>query len=64
MLGGPEDLDRGCHPFVVFSCVEDYLVFESSYMYVLYCPSSVERASGLNAGIEINLKSSIFNRDY
>ena len=63
MLGGPEDLDRGWHPFVVLSFVEDYLVFESSYMYVLYCPSSVERASGLT-GTEINLKSSIFNRDY
>ena len=63
MLGGPENLDRGWHPFVL-SFVEDYLVFERSCMYVLYCPSSVERASGLNAGIEINLKSSIFNRDY
>ncbi len=64
MLGGPEDLDRGWDPLVVLSFVDDYLVFERSCMYVLYCPSSVERASGLNAGIEINLKSSIFNRDY
>ena len=63
MLGGPEDLDRGWDPFVVLSFVEDYLVFERSCMYVLYCPSSVERASGLT-GTEINLKSSIFNRYY